>query len=64
MEQIKITKLTGADIRRSGVQVRVAADINRQLMDLSEETGLTKTLITDLLLRKALKYVVVTEQEI
>lgn len=64
MEEIKITKLTGADIRRSGVQVRVAADINRQLMDLSEETGLTKTLITDLLLRKALKYVVVTEQEI
>lgn len=64
MEEIKITKLTGADIRRSGVQVRVAADINRQLMDLSEETGLTKTLITDLLLRKALKYVVVQEQEI
>lgn len=64
MDEIKITKLAGADIRRSGVQVRVAADINRQLMDLSEETGLTKTLITDLLLRKALKYVVVQEQEI
>ena len=64
MEEIKITKLTGADIRKSGVQVRVAADINKELMELSEETGLTKALITDLLLRKALKYVRVVEQEI
>lgn len=64
MDEIKITKLTGADIRKSGVQIRVAADINKELMELSEETGLTKTLITDLLLRKALKYVRVVEQEI
>ena len=64
MEQITIRKMNGADIRKSGVQVRVAADINKELMDLSEETGMTKTLIVDLLLRKALNYVVVEESEI
>lgn len=64
MEQITIKKMNGADIRKSGVQVRVAADINKELMDLSEETGMTKTLIVDLLLRKALNYVVVEEGDI
>lgn len=61
MEEIKLQKLNGAEIRRSGVQVRVAADVNKELMDLSEETGMTKTLIVDLLLRKALNHVVIEE---
>ena len=61
MEEIKLKRLNGAEIRKNGIQVRVAADINKELMDLSEEVGLTKTLIVDMLLRAALNHVVIEE---
>lgn len=63
MEQITIKKLNGCDIRKNGVQIRIAKDVNDQLDALSEETGYTKTKIADLLLRKALQCVVVEESE-
>ena len=64
MEEIRLKKLNGAEIRKSGLQVRVAADVNKELMELSEQTGMTKTLIVDLLLLTALNYVVVEESEV
>ena len=59
MEEIRLKRMNGAEIRKSGVQVRVAADINKELMELSEEVGITKTLIVDMLLRTALNHVVI-----
>lgn len=62
MEQITITKRNGYK-REESVCIRIAKDVNEQLDTLSEETGYTKTMIADLLLRKALSAVVVTESE-
>lgn len=61
MNEIKLKRMNGAEIRKSGVQVRVAADINKELMELSEEVGMTKTLLVDILLRHALNHVVVED---
>ena len=64
MEQIAITKKKGGYSRENSVVFRMAKDISDQLDTLSEETGYTKTMIADLLLRKALTMVVVQESEI
>ena len=64
MEQITIAKKKGGYRREDSVGMRVAKDVSDQLEALSEETGYTKTMIADLLLRKALAAVVITESEI
>lgn len=64
MEQITIAKRNGGYKREDSVGMRVAKDVSDQLDALSEETGYTKTMIADLLLRKALAAVVITESEI
>lgn len=64
MEQITITKRNGGYRREDSVGMRVAKDVSDQLDALSEETGYTKTMIADLLLRKALAAVVVEESSI
>lgn len=61
MEQIIFRKIIN-DIRKSGLQIRVAADINEELLELSEATGLSKVLIVDTLLRAALKIVAIEEE--
>lgn len=61
MEQIILRKINN-DIRKSGLQIRVAADINEELLELSEATGLSKVLIADTLLRAALKNVAIEEE--
>ena len=38
-------------IRRDGVQVRVAPDVNERLESISDETGLAKTKVLDVILR-------------
>lgn len=63
MEQIAITKRKGGYRREDSVGMRIAKDVSDQLDVLSEETGYTKTMIADLLLRKALSCVVVQESE-
>lgn len=62
MEQIIFRKIIN-DIRKSGLQIRVAADINEELLELSEATGLSKVLIVDTLLRAALKNVAIEEEQ-
>ena len=64
MEQITIAKRNSGYRREDSVGMRVAKDVSDQLDALSEETGYTKTMIADLLLRKALAAVVITESEI
>lgn len=61
MEQI-VLKKAAQGIRKNGLQVRIAADVNDDLLELSETTGLSKVLIVDILLRAALKNVTVEEE--
>lgn len=64
MEKIVILKDKANFIRRDGVQVRVAADVNERLDMLSDETGLAKTKVLDVILRKALEAVEIIEVEV
>lgn len=62
MDKIVIQKQTSTSIRKNGVQVRISQEINSKLDELSEETGIAKTRIIDLLLRKALEQVEIVEE--
>lgn len=42
MEQI-VLKKAAQGIRKNGLQVRIAADVNDDLLELSETTGLSKS---------------------
>lgn len=64
MEKIVILKDKANFIRRDGFQVRVAADVNERLDMLSDETGLAKTKVLDVILRKALEAVEIIEVEV
>lgn len=63
MESIIIPKQSGANIRKDGVMVRIAPDVNEKLDALSEETNIAKTRLIDVLLRKAIEVVQVVESD-
>lgn len=62
MERIVLKKIRN-DIRKNGLQIRVAADVNYELQELSEVTGISKIQIVDTLLRAALRAVVIEEEQ-
>lgn len=64
MEKIVILKDKANFIRMDGVQVRVASDVNERLESISNETGLAKTKVLDVILRKALEAVEIIEVEV
>ena len=64
MEKIVILKDKACNIRRDGFQVRIAPDINESLDAISEETGLAKTKVLDVILRKAIVAVEIIECEV
>lgn len=64
MDKIVIRKQSGVNIRRDGVQVRIAPDINERLDSLSEETNITKTRLIDVFLRKAMEAVEIVESDL
>ena len=64
MDKIVIVKDKANFIRKDGLQVRIAPDINERLEELSEETGLAKTKVLDVILRKALTAVEVVESAV
>lgn len=64
MDKIILAKQNGSNIRKEGVLVRIAPDMNKEIDALSEETGIAKTRIIDVLLRKALAVVEVVESDI
>lgn len=64
MDKIVILKDKASFIRRDGFQVRIAADINERLDAISDETGLAKTKVLDVILRKALDAVEIIECEV
>lgn len=64
MDKIILAKQNGANIRKEGVLVRIAPDMNKKLDELSEETGIAKTRIIDVCLRKALAAVEIVESDI
>ena len=61
MDKIVILKDKANFIRRDGVQVRIAPDLSAKLEEFSEETGLAKTKVLDVILRKALEHVEIIE---
>lgn len=63
MEKIIILKDKANFIRKEGTQVRIAADLHERLENISEETGLAKTKVLDVILRKAIEMVEVIECE-
>jgi hypothetical protein len=64
MEKIVILKDKANFIRRDGVQVRVAPDVNEALESIRDETGLAKTKVLDVILRKALVAAEIIECEV
>lgn len=64
MDKIILAKQNGANIRKEGVLVRIAPDMNKELDALSEETGIAKTRIIDVFLRKAMAVVEIVESDI
>lgn len=64
MEKIIILKDKANFIRKEGMQVRIAADLHERLENISEETGLAKTKVLDVILRKAIEMVEVVECEV
>lgn len=63
MEQIKISKQCES-IRKDGKIIRISKEVDADLERLSEESGISKTRIADLLLKKAIAAAVVVENEI
>lgn len=64
MEKIIIQKQFTKPIRSESVQCWVSKDVSEQLDKVSNETGVSKQRIMDLLLKKALEAVEVVECEI
>ena len=64
MEKIIIQKQFTKPIRSESVQCWVSKDVSEQLDKVSNETGVSKQRIMDLLLKKALDAVEIVECEI
>ena len=64
MEKITIQKQFTKPNRSESVQCWVSRDISERLDKVSNETGISKQRITDLLLKKALEAVEIVECEV
>ncbi len=64
MEKIIIQKQFTKPIRSESVQCWISKDVSEQLDKVSNDTGISKQRITDLLLKKALEAVEVVDCEI
>lgn len=61
MNKIILKKQSGASIRKDGRMIRISAEVDDKLEELSEQTGHAKTRIADLLLKKAIEQVEVVD---
>lgn len=64
MEKIIIQKQFTKPVRSESIQCWVSRDISEKLEKISNETGISKQRITDLLLRKAMEAVEIVECEV
>ena len=64
MDKIIIQKQFTKPVRSESIQCWISKDVSEQLDKISNETGISKQRITDLLLKKALDSVEVVECEI
>lgn len=64
MEKIIIQKQFTKPVRSESMPCWISRDISEQLDKISNETGISKQRITDLLLKKAIESVEVVECEI
>lgn len=64
MDKIIIQKQFTKPVRSESIQCWISKDVSEQLDKISNETGISKQRITDLLLKKALDAVEVVECEI
>ena len=64
MEKIIIQKQFTKPVRSESTQCWVSRDISEKLEKISNETGISKQRITDLLLRKAMEAVEIVECEV
>lgn len=64
MDKIVIQKQFTKPIRSESVQAWISKDVSEQLDKISNETGISKQRITDLLLKKALEAVEVVDCEV
>lgn len=64
MDKILIQKQFTKPVRSESIQCWVSKDISEQLDRISNETGISKQRITDLLLKKAMEAVEIVECEV
>ena len=64
MEKIVIQKQFTKPVRNDSIQCWISKDVSERLDSVSNETGISKQRITDLLLKKALEAVEIVESEI
>ena len=64
MEKIVIHKIHNKPIGKTGGSVWISKEVSDRLDELCDETGIAKQRITDFLLKKALKNVVVCDDEL
>lgn len=64
MEKIIIQKQFTKPVRSESIQCWVSRDISEKLEKISNETGISKQRITDLLLRKAMEALEIVECEV
>lgn len=64
MDKIKIQKQFTKPNRSESIQCWVSKDVSERLDTISNETGISKQRITDLLLKKALEAVEIVECEV
>ena len=64
MEKIIIQKQFTKPIRSESVQCWISKDVSEQLDRISNETGISKQRIMDLLLKKAISAVEIVDSEI
>ena len=64
MEKIIIQKQFTKPVRSESIQCWVSRDVSEKLEKISNETGISKQRITDLLLRKAMEAVEIVECEV
>ena len=64
MDKITIQKQFTKPIRSESVQAWISKDVSEQLDKISNETGISKQRITDLLLKKALEAVEIVDCEV
>lgn len=64
MNEIRIQKQFTKPVRSESIQCWISKDVSEQLDKISNETGISKQRITDLLLKKAIEAVEIVECEV